>query len=47
MNPTMMMAKILTMNTSVGPISTLADSAIPDQVDGGDQGKPGHRRVSK
>ena len=29
MNPTMMMAKILTMNTSAGPISTLADSAIP------------------
>jgi hypothetical protein len=29
MNPTMMMAKILTTNTIVGPISTLADSAIP------------------
>ena len=29
MNPTMMMAKILMTNTIVGPISTLADSAIP------------------
>ena len=47
MKPTIMMAKILTMNTSVGPNSTLADSAIPIRLMAVSRASPASVTASK